>query len=202
MRPACAVFAGEIAFCPASKPSVGLRIDATGAACNNAIVMKHLVLLILSAAMLAPPAAWSITLGEAAPSFALPYSAGANVELDKLRGSVVYVDFWASWCGPCKRSFPWMNEMARKYGPKGLKIIAINVDKKREDAEKFLIFAPAEFTVVYDPAGKVPASWQVKAMPSSYLVDASGKVVLVETGFKDERKGEVEERIRASLGTR
>jgi cytochrome c biogenesis protein CcmG, thiol:disulfide interchange protein DsbE len=115
---------------------------------------------------------------------------------------IVLVDFWASWCGPCKRSFPWMNEMTRKYGAKGLTIVAINVDKKREDAEKFLKLAPAEFTVVYDPAGKAPAAWQVKAMPSSYLVDATGKVVLVENGFKDERKGEVEERIRAALGVR
>ena len=164
--------------------------------------MKRLVPLVFSAVVLAAPAALAVAVGEAAPSFALPDAAGGNVELDKLRGSVVYVDFWASWCAPCRRSFPWMNEMERKYGPKGFKIIAINVDKKREDAEKFLKVTPAEFTVVYDPAGKAPASWQVKAMPSSYLVDASGKVVLVETGFKDERKGEAEERIRALLGGR
>ncbi len=104
--------------------------------------------------MLVPPAACAVALGEAAPAFALPNAAGQNVDLDKLRGSVVYVDFWASWCGPCKRSFPWMNEMTRKYGPKGLTIVAINVDKKREDAEKFLKVAPAEFTVVYDPTAR------------------------------------------------
>jgi len=164
--------------------------------------MKGLGPLLFSAAMLVTPPVWAVAAGEAAPAFALPNAAGQNVDLDKLRGSVVYVDFWASWCSPCKRSFPWMNEMTRKYGPKGLTIVAINVDKKREDAEKFLRLAPAEFTVVYDPAGKVPAAWQVRAMPSSYLVDASGKVVLVESGFKDERKDEVEERIRAALGVR
>jgi cytochrome c biogenesis protein CcmG/thiol:disulfide interchange protein DsbE len=164
--------------------------------------MKCLGPLLLSAGLLVTPEAWAVAAGETAPSFALPNAAGQDVDLEKLRGKVVYVDFWASWCAPCKRSFPWMNEMTRKYGPIGLSIVAINVDKKREDAEKFLKFAPAEFTVVYDPAGKSPATWQVKAMPSSYLVDASGKVVLVETGFKDERKGEVEERIRAALGIR
>jgi cytochrome c biogenesis protein CcmG, thiol:disulfide interchange protein DsbE len=164
--------------------------------------MKRLRPLLLSAALFVAPPSWAAAVGEAAPAFALPNAAGQPVELDKLRGNVVYVDFWASWCSPCKRSFPWMNEMTRKYGPKGLTIVAINVDKKREDAEKFLKLAPAEFTVVYDPAGKAPAAWQVKAMPSSYLVDATGKVVLVENGFKDERKGEVEERIRAALGIR
>lgn len=164
--------------------------------------MKRLGPLLLSAGMLVTPPAWAVAGGEVAPAFSLPNASGHNVDLEKLRGGVVYVDFWASWCAPCRRSFPWMNEMTRKYGAKGLTIVAINVDKKREDAEKFLTLAPAEFTIVYDPAGKVPASWQVKAMPSSYLVDAAGKVVLVETGFKDERKGEVEERIRAALGVR
>lgn len=140
--------------------------------------------------------------GESAPGFALPNAGGQRVTLDGLRGKIVYVDFWASWCAPCKRSFPWMNEMAQKYAAKGLEIIAINVDKRREDAEKFLKFTPASFTIVYDPDGKTPSAWQVPAMPSSYLVDATGKVVLAESGFKDERKGEVEAKIRAALGIR
>ena len=164
--------------------------------------MKRLAPLLLFAAMLVPAQANAVGAGAAAPAFALPNAAGQTVALDKLRGSVVYVDFWASWCGPCKRSFPWMNEMTRKYGSQGFTIVAINVDKKREDAEKFLRLAPAEFTVVYDPDGTAPAAWQVKAMPSSYLVDAAGRIVFVETGFKDERKGEVEERIRTALGAR
>ena len=62
---------------------------------------------------------------------------GETVALDKLRGKVVYVDFWASWCGPCRRSFPWMNEMQQKYGAKGFTVVAVNVDKKRADAESF-----------------------------------------------------------------
>ncbi len=164
--------------------------------------MKCIGPLLLSLAMLVAPAAWGLAAGETVPSFALPNAAGQDVDLDKLRGSVVYVDFWASWCAPCKRSFPWMNEMAQKYAANGLAIVAINVDKKRADAEKFLQVAPASFTIVYDPDGKAPARWQVKAMPSSYLVDASGRIVLVEAGFKDERKGEVEEKIRAALGMR
>jgi thiol-disulfide isomerase/thioredoxin len=151
--------------------------------------------------------AWSMSVhalsaGDSAPALSLPTAAGQPVDLERLRGKVVWVDFWASWCGPCKRSFPWMNEMHAKYGASGLEIVAVNVDKKREDADKFLAVAPAQFTVVYDAAGRAPAAWDVKAMPTSYLVDASGRVAFVESGFRDERKAEVEAKIRAALAAR
>jgi cytochrome c biogenesis protein CcmG, thiol:disulfide interchange protein DsbE len=145
---------------------------------------------------------FAVGAGGVAPSFALPNAAGQMVALETLRGKIVYVDFWASWCSPCRRSFPWMNEMTRRYGPEGLTIVAINVDKKREDADKFLKQTPAEFIVVYDPAGTAPAAWEVMAMPTSFVVDSTGKVVFVESGFKDERKGEMEGRIRQALGVR
>ena len=140
--------------------------------------------------------------GSPAPALVLPDAAGQTVALESLRGKVVYVDFWASWCGPCKRSFPWMNEMAQKYGAKGFAIVAVNLDRKREDADRFLKSSPAAFTILFDPAGTTPAAWQVKGMPSSYLVDATGKVLMVESGFRDDRKAEVEERIRAAVGAR
>jgi thiol-disulfide isomerase/thioredoxin len=163
--------------------------------------MKSVRVLALAAALVAP-GAFALGIGDSAPPLALPDGAGQQVELSKLRGNVVYVDFWASWCGPCKRSFPWMNELSRKYASKGLQIVAINVDKKREDADRFLKGASAEFTVVYDAAGSAPAAWQVKSMPSSYLVDASGRIAWVESGFKDDRKAEVEDRIRAAIAAR
>jgi thiol-disulfide isomerase/thioredoxin len=141
-------------------------------------------------------------VGEGAPAFSLATSRGDTVTLDKLRGQVVYVDFWASWCGPCKRSFPWMNELAQRYGDKGFTIVAVNVDKKREDAERFLAQVPAQFTVVYDAAGATPAAYAAKAMPSSYLIDRSGKVVMIEQGFRDEQKAAVETRIRDLLAAR
>jgi len=141
-------------------------------------------------------------VGDAAPGLSLPDAQGAAVALADLRGKVVYVDFWASWCGPCKRSFPWMNELARRYGERGFAIVAVNVDRKRADAERFLAQVPAQFTVVYDPAGETPAAWQVKGMPSSYLVGRDGRVVLVEQGFRDEQKGPVEDKIRELLAAR
>ena len=83
--------------------------------------------------------------GQPAPAFALPNAKGDTFVLERMRGKVVYVDFWASWCGPCRRSFPWMNEMQQKYGEQGLVIVGVNVDKKRSDADRFLAQLPATF---------------------------------------------------------
>ena len=134
--------------------------------------------------------------GDLAPPFELPSAAGDTVSLAGLRGRVVYVDFWASWCTPCRRSFPWMNAMQKKYGAQGLTIVAINVDKKRSDAERFLKQFPAEFTVAFDVAGVTPPAYAVKGMPSAYLIDGAGKLVASDQGFRDETKAAMEERIR------
>jgi thiol-disulfide isomerase/thioredoxin len=145
---------------------------------------------------------WAVGTGEAAPAFSLRDANGASVALERLRGQVVYVDFWASWCGPCRRSFPWMNELQRRYGDRGLTIVAINVDKNPADAARFLERNPAQFAVAYDQAGVTPLAYAVRDMPSSYLIDSQGKVVEIEHGFHDERKGALEQRIQALLGAR
>ena len=163
-------------------------------------MLAHATVWLCAIALHAGAAAAGI--GETAPAFALPTASGDTVALDKLRGRVVYVDFWASWCAPCRRSFPWMNEMQQKYGARGFTIVGINVDKRRADAERFLQQTPAAFTVVYDEAGASPAAFAVKGMPSSYLIDVQGKVVEAENGFHDERKAALEERIRSLLALR
>jgi len=127
---------------------------------------------------------------------------GRPVSLTSLRGNVVYVDFWASWCVPCKRSFPWMNALQERYRGQGFAIVAINVDKRRPDAERFLRDVPATFPVVFDAAGATPAAFDVKGMPSSYLIDRNGMVVAVEEGFHDDHVAALEARIRALLATR
>jgi len=143
--------------------------------------------------------ALAVGIGEPAPAFSLPNAAGDAVSLSSLRGRVVYVDFWASWCAPCRYSFPWMNEMQQRYGERGLSIVAINVDRRHDDAERFLAVHPARFTVLYDDQGVAPEAYAVKGMPSSYLLDAQGHVVAVDLGFKDDRKSAIEDRIRALL---
>ena len=134
------------------------------------------------------------------PAPALELSTGAKpVRLADLRGRVVYLDFWASWCGPCKQSFPWMNEMQAKYGDKGLTIVGINLDAKREDADKFLVSTPAKFTVAYDPSGKAAEKYQPKGMPTSFLIGADGVVRAVHVGFRDGDREELEREIAAAL---
>jgi thiol-disulfide isomerase/thioredoxin len=164
-----------------------------------------LICLALASALLAGVPgtdARAAAAGDAAPGFSIPDARGAAVSLEALRGKVVYLDFWASWCGPCRRSFPWMNELVQRYAAQGLAVIAVNVDKKAADANQFLQQNPARFTVLYDPAGAAPLAYGVKGMPSSYLIDREGKVVRVEAGFFDEHKPAIEEAVRVLLQKR
>jgi thiol-disulfide isomerase/thioredoxin len=112
---------------------------------------------------------------------------------------VVWVDFWASWCAPCRRSFPWMNAMYEKYASEGLQIIAVNVDKERALADEFLEETPAEFRLHFDPSGQLAETFGVQAMPSSFVLDASGNVLATHYGFKLADTAQYEQAIRAAL---
>jgi len=162
-------------------------------------VLWRYVLLVMLACMTHGASAAAPAPGETAPPLALLDAHGELVSLEQLRGRVVYVDFWASWCGPCKRSFPWMNDLQRRYHARGLTIIGVNVDKRRGDADRFLQQVPSTFTIVFDAAGVTPNDWGVRGMPSSYLIDPQGRVAMVETGFLDERKAAIEARIQKLL---
>src|ERR1700757_77516 len=117
----------------------------------------------------APAPAKSTKPAPVAPAFTLPGLNG-DVALESFRGKTVLVDFWASWCGPCRQSFPWMNGLEKRYGDKGLAIVAVNLDKDREFADNFLAEVPAEFTVAFDPSGRTAESYKVKAMPTTFLI--------------------------------
>ncbi len=93
--------------------------------------------------------------------------AAPPAELAPIKGKVIWVDFWASWCAPCRRSFPWLNSMQRRYGARGLQVIGVNLDKDRKLAEGFLAETPAAFGLRFDPDGKLAKQFDVKAMPSS-----------------------------------
>jgi thiol-disulfide isomerase/thioredoxin len=117
---------------------------------------------------------------------ALPDLSQAKLEgklPDGLKGKVVLLDFWASWCEPCKASFPVMEELQKAYGDKGFVILAVNVDEDRAEMEAFLKKHNASFTVVRDAAQKLVAQAGVATMPSSFLVDLEGKIRFVHTGF-------------------
>ena len=113
-----------------------------------------------------------------------PAWAAAPPELDQFRGRVVYLDFWASWCGPCKQSFPWMQAMRDTYDRQGLTVIAVNLDMSRADAEKFLHQFNPTFDVRFDPTGKIAESYRVHVMPSSVLIDRHGVTRFTHEGFR------------------
>jgi thiol-disulfide isomerase/thioredoxin len=154
--------------------------------------------LLIAAMMVATPV-HALRAGDKVPAISLGGADAQAIELAQLRGNVVYVDFWASWCGPCRRSFPWMNALHARYANQGLTIVGINVDKQRGDADRFLRDVPAAFKLAFDPQGAAPAAFGVKGMPSSYLIDRDGVVDLVEEGFHDEHRNAIEARIRALL---
>jgi cytochrome c biogenesis protein CcmG/thiol:disulfide interchange protein DsbE len=141
------------------------------------------------------------TFAGQAPNFRLPGAAKSVVELSAFRGQVVYVDFWASWCDPCRKSFPWMGEIQKRYG-KQLKVIAINLDQERDEANKFLQKNKPGFTVAFDPAGKTAEAYKVKGMPSSYVIDQQGRIISSHTGFRVDDKDKVEKLIAKLINNR
>lgn len=114
----------------------------------------------------------------------VPVHAVSALDLTSLRGRVVYLDFWASWCGPCKQSFPWMEIMKSTYGVQGLEIVAVNLDKNRADADKFLKQFHPTFDVRFDPTGEVAELYKVQGMPSSVLIDRHGVMRFTHVGFR------------------
>jgi len=137
-------------------------------------------------------------LASKAPSFELPSDSG-TFSLEQYRDQVVYVDFWASWCVPCRHSFPWLNEMQARYGEDGFKVIGINVDKDKEKAQKFLELIPASFEIAYDPEGTVADMYSLKVMPSSFLIDQKGNVIHKHKGFKASDGSRIEDMIKKLL---
>lgn len=131
----------------------------------------------------------------AAPAFDLPTEHG-TVALDSLRGRVVLVDFWASWCTPCRGSFAWLKSMHERYAARGLSIIAIDLDKERVAADDFLADVPAPFTIAFDPRGLTAEAYRVQGMPASFLVDSSGTIVYSHVGFDPHRTGQLEQLIQ------
>lgn len=124
---------------------------------------------------------------------------GGTLKLDSLRGKVVYVDYWASWCAPCRKSFPWMNEMQARYGDKGLVVVAISVDTNAAAAKQFLAKTPANFIVAYDPESVTADALDLPGMPTSFLLDRKGEIVYRHVGFRKADEARNEAKIKEQL---
>ena len=108
----------------------------------------------------------------------------ADVDLTAFRGRVVYLDFWASWCAPCRQSFPWMQSLKDAYEVQGLSVIAVNLDRNRSDAERFLAQWHTNLDVRFDPEAQAAETFRVKGMPTSVLIDRHGVARFTHVGFR------------------
>lgn len=127
------------------------------------------------------------------------FAADHELDLTRYRGRVVLVDFWASWCAPCRQSFPWLNEMQAKYRDSGLIVIGVNVDRERAEAERFLNQTPARFEIVYDPDGSLAARYELPGMPSTYVFGPGGELVGRHIGFRNAAREEREAELQRLL---
>jgi len=114
-------------------------------------------------------------------------------------GQVIYVDFWASWCVPCRKSFPWMNTMQQRFKDKGFTVISINVDTDVMLANEFLVNNPANFPVIFDQQALLAKQYDLLGMPSSYLYASDGKLMATHVGFFNDKKPHYEAQINALL---
>lgn len=151
----------------------------------------------LASGLVARPAA-ALAAGDPMPVLALRTADGSAVLPDS-GWRVAWLDFWASWCGPCRQSFPWLNQMQERHRAAGLRVVGISLDAQLPDAQAFLQQVPARFAIAFDPAGDSGRAMAVKAMPSAYLISADRRILLAHRGFRNEDRPELERRIQAAL---
>ena len=154
---------------------------------------RRLFAFLVFAAALLP------AFGANAPELIFTTATGEPLSLAALRGKVVYLDYWASWCAPCRQSFPWMEQMQERYGERGFVVLAVNVDRERAEAQRFLAVSPAKFRIAYDPNGDTARLMNIKGMPSSFLIGRDGAIISSHIGFRDTDRAPREAEIRTLL---
>jgi cytochrome c biogenesis protein CcmG, thiol:disulfide interchange protein DsbE len=148
---------------------------------------------------LLPSPASAVGDGGRAPEIGLSDRSGKPVRLADLKGRVVLVDFWASWCAPCREELPVLEGLYRKYRDKGFVVVGVGLDQDADKLTKFLRASPLTFPVVHDSAGTVADRYAPPKMPSSYLIDKKGIIRKVHAGFKAADKAVLERELGALL---
>lgn len=157
-------------------------------------LIRSLIGLLLMACSLVATGA------QPAPDFNLPrLDSGQPVSLSSLRGKVVYVDFWASWCAPCAVSLPALQNLHDELQPQGFEVVAINLDDTRAQAERFLEQLDIDYPVVFDAEKSTPQRYRIAGMPTAFLVDRSGNLRVTHTGFKSGDQHKLKQQIQQLL---
>ncbi len=164
-------------------------------------LFKSPVVIALLIAGLLPGSAYSVGTGQKAPDFSVQNILSGNyLSLKHYKGQVVYLDFWASWCKPCLKSFPFMEELKQKYSKRGLVVIAVGLDENRDDLMAFLEqIDPASFIVAHNGKGDIATRYNVQVMPSTYLIGRDGNIKLRHLGFDSRDKEKIHALIERSL---
>ncbi len=154
--------------------------------------MRLLILLLLSAWSFCCTAA-PLAVNDTAPEFSLSALDGANkIVLDDYKGKVVYLDFWASWCIPCRRSFPFLNKLKAQYVDKKFEIISINLEQDVNDAKQFLTQYPVLYPVAQGYNNDIQSLYNVLVMPTAYIIGKDGTVRIKHLGFKESQQAYIE----------
>jgi peroxiredoxin len=157
--------------------------------------VRAFVAALLTIGALVLPAA-ALEQGDKAPDFTAPGLAGEAISLAAYRGKVVYLDFWASWCGPCAQALPALDKLRKEFPADDFQVVAVNVDRESKSAKAFLRKRPIGYPSALDPEGAIPARFGVETMPTSFLIDRDGTVRHVQRGFRSDDVEPLRKQIR------
>ncbi|MFI5181675.1 MAG: redoxin domain-containing protein [Thermoanaerobaculia bacterium] len=132
-----------------------------------------------------------------APNLRMQTLAGTSLSLESLKGKVVILDFWAPWCIPCRKSFPFLDSLQKRHAAQGLAVVGLTLDENRDAIDAFVEAIPVTFTVALDPSGRAGESFHVVAMPTTFLLDREGRIVARFEGSDTS----VHEKLEASVAT-
>jgi peroxiredoxin len=149
--------------------------------------IQHLLISLFTMLLLSAPihSLRAATVDKPAPDFTLKSLSGKNVKLSEMAGNVVMLNFWASWCGPCRKEMPLLNDLHNKYKKLGFTILGVNVEQEQKLAKSFLSDTPVNFPILFDKSNKVSKDYDVIAMPTTVMIDRNGKVRFIHKGYKD-----------------
>jgi len=164
---------------------------------NYATLVQYISIFILCFGLSSPARANAVQAP--APDFTLKSQQGDNLKLSELRGKVILINFWASWCGPCRQEMPVLDELYRHYRSLDFTILGVNVEQNSDDARSLLKDVSVSFPVLFDNENKVSKLYDVKGMPSTVLVDRDGNIRYVHMGYKPGTEAEYQTQIRALI---